>query len=1085
MLGGWTEITGIFQSTQVSVLNLSLVPSSAVTGLSWIYLSFYTGEESLPDSVDVTIPFAFINEKSTGNSGLRRKLLQSQDSSTAISVWPSSGRMSGETLVTVCLGSSHLNYAGFSALPKAEDLQIIACCTSSSNANSCMSQASSNLDCIQQIPLTNIEVQNQLICAQYTTLPSIQTGQYIHMMIFLGNRNLTLAPRWNFNYISNNVATIDRIVPSYSSIQGGVVVRIFVSELSLEMIDSTAVKVGVAYVPIIRSLPWNIINGTVLYIQAPSQSAGYVNITVSFSGVEIAAPFQYTSPSWLKILSITPSRGPVDGGFSVVVLLSKNSEFTAYNNTYHSSVDGVFCPVVFLEIEQGTGYADNDLQHISVQIPPHAAGSATLAVLSGEMLHYPVSLASVQIWFDAPLSSFRVTNSWTLIDDEFDYVLLALEMQNCPSSSELDYFVSIQGLFCDPLRIDILSVMECVLFVSLPDAIPLGDTSATIQAFDAAGNSYSTQTVLEVPRNASNAAAVKMSLPSYGPTEGTNTVQIFVTGMPLFPAKQDVLVYFGVNSGTVQDIIIDGQVTELVVTAPPYPCITDSCSVTAEIVCTSCPEDYYLTFQYIYTVMRPRVKSVSRTSVPSEPGISIAVYIENFPSVNSNEDVYVSWGGSSNMNPSQVLISSTLLCGLLITTPETLPSNISLGGQTLTVLITPLVDGYKSVAFEITLDGLGPSLLSFSPSLGPSSGGFVVDVVMNHFPYIPNENYMDSSGIIPAVVTFDGSTVAPLSLTNQFNNLDQREYSCSQISFMVPFDDLRQPGTKWVDISALTKADSLIAFPITLYDPQQIAIISAYPTMGFSGVSGTIVTVDVGNLWNDDANMNDIAIITGNIRSDILAVSLYGFRTQIVFRVPDFLSTGLVNITVLNTLSTSTFPFFVLPSCDASSDSLPFYFSWFAFEAFGESLCVDARSATSFPLVDLVNPLESSCLGGSMVKLISSGFWAGNISYSGGGGKLETSDILVFIGDYISKVISFEVDGNVLTINLETPASNMPGAVQGRVLLPRFSDNPAEFLLTYYEEPSFPPAIISITPSAGSVGSNASVIVQVCVSRIG
>jgi hypothetical protein len=1105
MSGNTIFLTRIDRAEDLSVLSFQIVTNSKTTpGISWIFLNFSSGSNGLGAVVDLSIPFQFYDTLVSVRRS--RNLLQSNKTDSVVSIWPSYGNQNKESVVTVRFRRWQRPIAEWTDIPSVEELQVISLCSGGGETiGLCRGDpdpdfCAQRVECNQQIPLSSITLtQDNIITLQYRTLPSSRTGRFVHMLSYRGSKDISLAPWWNFEYTTADFATVDLVVPSHSPTEGGSTAQIFLSQLRVHsatgMSPTVLVKIGSSAAIITSLSPWDSINGTVISVRVPPSATatpGFANMSVTVSSSQsYSILFEYVATDSLKIISISPSRGPADGSVPIVLLIERNFFWSQGPNVYHVAVDGVNCLTSTFQIEQSTVSAGVHVEYVSLQVPPHAPGMASVVVSVGNTARNLVSSAAGQFWFESELRTFGVINTWSPIDGLSDLApggtLLAAKLRNCPSTSLQNYFVTVAGNSCELMRLDLLSASECALFLSTLAYSQVGLVVATIQAHDAVGNLFSADTVFEISRG----TKIRHVYPSAGPISGTTVLQLLLSDFPKNSSHKDITVLFGGVKGTVTEILLAGLNPQFAIQSPPYHSATGGL-VLVEISCPTCSQEIYLTFDYLYTVPRSKIVSISSSSIQLKSGIPISVHLQNFPLLQSVDHVLVNWGGFVSNSVKKVIASNEDNCILLLDTPEILHSELERVGGDILVLVTPVMDGLFSVAFNLHIQATEqPRILTLTPSMGPSNGGFIVDVLIHNFPFYPpgsyDENYLDISGPIPPFIYFQRTGFTTANLVREIKNSE--ESSLTQISFNVPYDPLREAGKVEVNIGAFLdeKVFANLSIWLSLLNPEKAVILSVSQSAGFAGVSGSLVTVVAGNLLLSDQGVGDVIITAGTAPCAVRAILREGYRSEVTFQVSSVLSPGLVNINIFGSphaTRSASFQFLVLPSCRAGSDAYqtsdyvrPSRYDWFLLQPFGLSACIDERMLS--PQILMLMPTQGSANGGTIVQLYCSGFFGNGVSsreYS----KLELSDILVFIGGSLCSVQSFLLDHNNIRITVEVPSSTKPGSVLGSVNIFKLTDAAAPFFFSYYDEPKSPPLVVSVLPSRGSLGTNVSVAIQVC-----
>jgi hypothetical protein len=355
MPGNDVVLKGFDHSADISALNLQIIPGSRSTlGLSLIYLNFSSGTNGLGTFVDVSIPFTFYDGGSKSQRRRSRNLLQANTTDSVVSIWPSRGKQNMDVFVTVRLRRWQQFTAEWTEVPGVEELQVISLCSGDVSATGLCeihnpAMCAQRVECNQQIPLSSISSSQEDITLQYRTLPSVHTGKFRHMLSYRGSMNISLAPFWYFEYTTADFATVDLVVPSYAQIEGGSPAQIFLSQLRLHTANapSVFVKVGSSEAIVTSILPWDSINGTMISVRIPpSETAapGFANLSVIVSSSQIySILFEYMRAESLKIISITPSRGPADGSIPTVVLVERDLGWSQGPSLYRVAVDGVYC----------------------------------------------------------------------------------------------------------------------------------------------------------------------------------------------------------------------------------------------------------------------------------------------------------------------------------------------------------------------------------------------------------------------------------------------------------------------------------------------------------------------------------------------------------------------------------------------------------------------------------------------------------------------------------------------------------------------------------------------------------------------
>ena len=1080
-------VTKVTDLNETSIMSFTLAVqasnrtyvSSGQPVLSWIAFSAYVASGSTGKSFDFMLPFEFKSSISVNTIQKRRLLSSAQSINFALlSVWPTKGPVEGNTLVTVRV--TVLNQLPSMTLDK---FRILSQCPDTENQ--CLQFNNSSClafyPCLQQIPLTNIQsVMGTILVIQYSTIAFTRQGEVLHFLSFQGQIDQSQTATWNFQYVSYQPVAVKLVIPSHGPVDGGTLVRVWVGNLSQAGNQSR--------VPLVRfgSLSanppkvdlWATDNSTMITIVTPANpQQGMTELMLSWSATKLSTLFQYDSSAGAWIQNVVPSSGPSDGGFSVLLIISKVRsavQFTSYD--FHVSIDSILCPSTLI-VDTGTSstYSSEKL-YLKVDVPAHDEGISLISVRIGGDMSAVTPLVAGFV-FESKSFAFGVSEATTSIIPALKTLsagqsIAVFKLRNIPSDKVADYSVSIGGISCVVMRLDV-SGSVAFLFSSTPSSINIGLSVATVSAYDQNGILQSTDAYLENRVNSTQQALVLSSHPSVGNALGGTKILVSLQGFSNVNEVTDVSVLFGMTPGTVDTIACSGLVTEIGLISPSFFC-NGTCKVTVRI---AGPAFVSAAFIFRYEQVEPFLTKLSTSSVSGSSGNIITVGIKNFPIVESIYEIQINWGGLTWNYASEVIFSDQDQTELSLVTPDLLRK----GNQNdfiITVLVTPEIDGSKSVAFDLTIENPGARLLNFRPVNGPCTGGFPVDLVIQHYPVrmarSQNQNYIDTSGPVEAWINLSTVNLYSENITyKQLSGGDVVYNSTTQISFYIPEVTSCFSGTLTVIVGSIYSSNQLFAFNLTLFETSVPTVLSFYPSSASPVSNGAVIHVELGyKQFRGESNMHPL-IMAGNVFCDILDWKSSGPVSHIIFQIPGRLVPGILPIRIMFSQifgQSAEFDFLVLPQTDdLEYDSSSLTGVW--------TLSNALLSPKQLEIV-MVEPQQGPTSGNSAVKI----FCTVPSLYMN---ILETSDIIVTIDGSMAGILNVQYvasQRNIVEIDVSTPAAGASGQANGQLFL---FNNPfavTEFLFSYHDADE-QPSIRSVSPAKAYLHSNVSVIVEVAFTE--
>jgi hypothetical protein len=212
------------------------------------------------------------------------------------------------------------------------------------------------------------------------------------------------------------------------------------------------------------------------------------------------------------------------------------------------------------------------------------------------------------------------------------------------------------------------------------------------------------------------------------------------------------------------------------------------------------------------------------------------------------------------------------------------------------------------VVLPFTYEGaLDTKLVSFSPSMGPASGYFSIDVIIDKFPIRPigsyDANYVDVSGPQDAGITINSCTTCARVVGSSIvrGGLTTAN-STSQITFNVTTS--LTPGRHTIQVHrGIFPYTALVVFSVMIYDDSVPTVISVSPSSG-PRTASNMVSVQVGSF---QVSLQPGAVIAtvGGARATVVNMATSGFVTSVLLRLPAAPAAGIATITLSSVASVS------------------------------------------------------------------------------------------------------------------------------------------------------------------------------------
>jgi hypothetical protein len=1019
-------------SSNVTLTNVSMT-GSIVPG------SMVTSDRSI--TVQITVPVLpasrlglgdvnstlFVWQSSGGSAAqelLDRQLSASttfifEDRSIAriVSISPSAGSPLGGTLVAV-------RVRDFVRVSNPNDVQIISVATGARGV------ATSVLGYDGTTRITTILVR---------TLAAPPPGSPWTLQLSpLGISRPSAAP--TFLFAASSQGDIRSIAPASGSTDGGQLVSISVRGVSAASAASSNAIVTfagtAAQVQSVRTTRDRLENGvdvsTIVCLTPPQDAVvGPVAVQVTIGGATRNTMYEYVAPMQPVIVSMTPSSGSVAGGTIVTILVSSLGK-----------LDGAMLLVTFRGVgAQSTVVSSNATAHmIRVITPPQTEASEVTVLISASAVPETHSSSRIAVgtfryeWTDPPLSMVVSGGPVPSRGPATGGTLAFVTLRNAPAAALKDMQVSIFGRACETVRYEIVSDTESTLYFTTPLIDAVVAPSSVRGRVAAVGTSLARYTsvfdfMLTTDVDSPYATSI---FPSTGSAVGGTQVRVVLTNFMIVSDVRQLQVSFGAVPGTVDRIISSTRAaTELIVTSPQFTCSNlvrplDTCTVQASITAVWDPSRTSAAiFPFVYSSAAVTVSRVSPPSLQEAIGGLVTLAISNFPVISRVEEVEIGFGGMGPaVYPREVLYSDRAVTIMTFNAPPVSPST------TATFVASPVFFAARAVTFQMAYQGaLDTKLVSFSPSMGPATGFFTIDVVIDKFPIRPvgsyDANYMDVSGPQDAAIrigsclscaTVIGSAIVRggLSTAN----------STSQITFNVSTP--LPPGTHIVRVGRANTLPliGLVEFTIQIYDPSTPAVLSVNPSSGLRGTSN-MVAVQVGSLHLSSQPDSLIALI-GGVRANVVSMATNGFITSVVLKLPVVATSGMATVTLSSSASPTqqaSFSFQHQDPCDYDSfctsalvgsvKNTARILSSALSATCDVSMCISPELVAS-PVVTHVSESRGPTVGGSIVTVMLRGL-----------PSRSRSDILVRFDASQAEIQSYQsLDGGSTQLIVRTP----PGA---------------------------------------------------------
>ena len=1070
----------LFELDDNSIIVFTLRPTNEtfnLLGLGWISFSAYFTEVPTGESIKFQVPFEFeprMGSKTwNGNPQLQGKY-ESSSNFTLASIWPSSGPIKGNTLVTVRIKIPPENQ-----VVDENDFRIMSQCLGKEtkclqfNQQTCLMYD----PCIQEIPITNlVHAPSSILIVQYSTLPFLQTANVSHFFSHSGLLNLKDIPLWNFNYYDHEILSIKFIFPSYGPTAGGTTVRIWISNLTslgnLTLMPSVRLGAFNASVQSVQS--WKNDNSTAITFIIPAYPrTDIVQLLVSWNSTSLSTPFFYADDVDGEIKDIIPSSGPAEGGYSILIAFSLlRGTFQHTEHYFHVSFDDQLCPSRVVSIKElSTEYGFENV-FLEIDVPAHKEGAAVIMVRRGyDFIKSNQKSSFGLFWFESPSEAFGVLEAKvSVIPDDILLQQISFAMfklRNIPSTNLVDYMVIIQEINCIVLRIDLLGWSSAILFVSMPLSIDRGFVTATISAVDKSGTLHVTSAYFESLVNSTQLAQTMIANPSRGSTNGGTRISVTVAGFSKVRDVSDLNVWFGQYQGIVDSVSLSGFVSEFGIRTPSYRC-NSSCRVAVKIIG---PGYIATSFDFLYIQDNPIIVALSDQYIHDAGGDTLRIQIANFPSVDAVYEIQVSWGGLSWNYPSQVIFSDQDITELLLTSPD-MTSHENKDDFSIGVLISSATDGTKSVAFELTVLKKKVRLISSRPSMGPCLGEFMIDTVIENYPIRSSgsldQNYVDISGPLEPWILLNGTKIEPMNLSRlELSRGSSQIDPLIQISFFFPKVITCQTGLALISIGTYLSVKPLVQFNLSLLDT--LSVLSYFPSSGPSEARNILMQIELCCLWRKDSldlvtSQQYPVVMAGIVYCNILNATFSGTILNLLIQVPGQVKPGPLSIQISSSPVSETIAeikYFSLPARIQNSGVR------------GGLASVDWRQQSDLRVM-MISPQQ-----GPISRTTSATIFCSRMLRSVE--LLKISDVVVVLGGFMASIVSIKIPAknlNAIQVEIRTPGAGTAGTVKGQLFLVQNPLFIAEFFYTYYNDLE-PTKIVSISPSSSYQYALSTVVIKV------
>jgi hypothetical protein len=994
----------------------------AATMTVWRSSGGSSAQEQVDRQLGATAPFVF----------------EDRSFARIVSVSPSSGSSAGGTLVAV-------RVRDFTRVTNFNDVQVISVATGARGP------ATSVLGFDSATRITTILLR---------TLPSPGTATWSMQLSPLGMTGAAAAP--TFQFAVSNVGDIRGIAPLSGSADGGDLVTITVRGVSAAMAAASGASVTFAGRPAtvrsVMSTQDRLENGisaaTIVCVSPAAASAGTATVVVSIAGTTRQATFEYVAPMAPVILSMVPSSGSVVGGTVVTIVASSLGAF-----------DGASLFVTFRGVSaQSSVLSSNVTTHrIRVIVPPHSdvGDVAVLVSASTSALTHTTTRVAVGTfryeWTDPALSMMVSAGPLPSHGPGTGGTLASLTLLNAPMATLKDMHVTLAGRMCETVRYEVVSETESTLAFITPwlDSVPTpSKVHGRVTALATGSVRYTADFEFTVTSDADGAYSVSV-YPSRGSAVGGVQLRVTLSNFSIVTDVRHLQVSFGGVPGTVDQIITSTtSSTELFLTTPQFSCLnlgrpTDSCTVQASISPVWDPSrTRAANFPFEFTSGAVSVFRLSPSALVEGSATQVTVAIRNFPVVSRLEEVEVSFGGLAPATyPRQVLFSDRSMTLMTFVAPPALPS-------TATFAVVPVFNAARSVVLPFTYEGaLDTKLVSFSPSMGPASGYFSIDVIIDKFPIRPigsyDANYVDVSGPQDAGITINSCTTCARVVGSSIvrGGLTTAN-STSQITFNVTTS--LTPGRHTIQVHrGIFPYTALVVFSIMIYDDSVPTVISVSPSSG-PRTSSNMVSVQVGSF---QVSLQPGAVIAtvGGARATVVNMATSGFVTSVLLRLPAAPAAGIATITLSSVASVSqqaSLQFLYQNPCDydtfcpsalfGSVKDTARILSTEPTVACDASMCI-LPGTVAPPVVTFVSTNRGPATGNTLVTFIMRGF-----------PTQTAADILVRFNTDMAEIQSYAtLSGGSTQLIVRTPAG-VPGPAQVSVTSQLGDVTPAVFGFTYY-----------------------------------
>ncbi len=473
----------------------------------------------------------------------------------------------------------------------------------------------------------------------------------------------TSASGEHFTYVA--APTITNVTPAAGSTGGGTTVTLtgtgFVSGATTVTFGGTTIGAGSV----------TFVSTTQIKVTSPPHAAGAVTVQATTAGGTSASGEHFTYVTGPSITKVTPGAGPTGGGTTVTL---SGSGFVSGATSV--TFGGTTIPAGSVTFVSST--------QIKVTSPPHAAGTVTVKATTTA----GTSESGEHFVYGAP----TITKVTPPAGPTGGGTTVTLTGSGFVSGATT---VTFGGTTIGTGSVTFVSSIQ--IKVTSP---PHAAATVTVKATTAGGTSASGEHFTYVA-----APTITNVTPAVGPTGGGTTVTLTGTG---YLSGATTVTFGGTTIGAGSVTFVSS--TQIKVTSPPHAAATVTVKATTAGGTSASGEH----FTYVAT---PTITKVTPAAGPTGGGTTVTLNGTGFVSGATT----VTFGGTTIGAGSVTFVSSTQI---KVTSPSHAPGTVTVKATT--------VGGTSTSGEHFTYEA-APTVASFTPTSGPSSGGTTVVITGTHF----------------------------------------------------------------------------------------------------------------------------------------------------------------------------------------------------------------------------------------------------------------------------------------------------------------------------------------------------------------